>query len=147
MKFSLLIGRILFGGYFLFSGLNHFIGMSRLAPYAKSHGVPMPELAVAFTGALIVLGGLSVLLGFMPRIGLTLIILFLIPVTLWMHNFWTVTDPQQRMMEMTNFLKNSALLGACFGLIAIPVPWPSSVATKRQVQRETDWLTGRRIPH
>lgn len=147
MKLSLLLGRILFGGYFLFSGLNHFLGMSRLVPYASSHGVPMPELAVAFSGALIVLGGLSVLLGFMPRVGLTLIILFLVPVTLVMHNFWAVSDPQARMIEMGNFLKNFALLGACFGLMALPVPWAASVAPKRQIQSETDWLTGRRIPH
>ena len=34
MRFSLWLGRILFGGYFFFSGLNHFINLNKLAPYA-----------------------------------------------------------------------------------------------------------------
>ena len=151
MTFSLWLGRMLFGGYFFFSGLNHFINLSQMAPYAAAKGVPMPELAVAFSGALLVLGGLSVLLGFMPRVGLTLIILFLVPVTLMMHNFWAVEDPQARMAEMTHFLKNIGLLGASFAMIALPVPWPGSVMGRRQQRRvvepATDWHTGRRIPH
>jgi uncharacterized membrane protein YphA (DoxX/SURF4 family) len=149
MRFSLWLGRVLFGGYFFFSGLNHFINMKQLAPYAASKGVPIPELAVAFTGALIVLGGLSVLLGFMPRVGLTLIVLFLIPVTLVMHNFWALQEPE-RMAQMVHFLKNTGLLGACFAMIALPVPWPGSVWAKRQKEKTThpptDWLTGRRLP-
>lgn len=149
MRFSLWLGRILFGGYFFFSGLNHFINMNRLAGYAASKGVPMPELAVAISGALIVLGGLSVIFGFMPRVGLTLIVLFLIPVSLIMHNFWAEAEPQ-RMSDMVNFLKNMGLLGACFSMMALPVPWPGSVMKKRQQEKAahppTDWLTGRRLP-
>lgn len=150
MKFSLWLGRILFGGYFFVSGLNHFINLKGLAQYAASKGVPMPELAVAFTGALILLGGLSVLLGFMPRVGLTLIILFLVPVTLVMHDFWALEEPE-RMAQMVQFLKNTGLLGACFAMIALPVPWPGSVMARRQQPKtqelRTDWLTGRRLPH
>jgi putative oxidoreductase len=90
------------------------------------------------------------LLGFMPRVGLSLIILFLVPVTLIMHNFWAVPD-QARMAETTNFLKNTGLLGACFAMMALPVPWPGSIMARRQQVRaaepKTDWLTGRRIPH
>ena len=149
MRFSLWLGRILFGGYFFFSGLNHFVNLSKLTQYAASKGVPMPELAVAFSGALILLGGLSVLLGFMPRVGLTLIALFLVPVTLMIHNFWALAEPE-RMMQLGQFLKNMGLLGACFAMMALPVPWPGSVWAKRQKAKAehppTDWLTGRRLP-
>ncbi|MDP2269179.1 MAG: DoxX family membrane protein [Archangium sp.] len=147
MKTILLLGRILFGGYFLFSGLNHFISMNAMAGYAASKGVPMPHLAVAFSGMLILLGGLSVLLGFLPRVGLTLIMLFLVPVTLVMHNFWAIGDPQARIMEMTHFLKNTGLVGAALSMMALPLPWPNSVSAGRRTEAGTDWLTGRQVHH
>ncbi len=147
MKTLLLLGRILFGGYFLFSGLNHFVSMNAMAAYAASKGVPMPHLAVAFSGALILIGGLSVLLGFLPRVGLSLIMLFLVPVTLVMHNFWAIEDPQARIMEMSTFLKNTGLIGASLAMMALPLPWPNSVSAGRRTEAGTDWLTGRRIPH
>ena len=55
-----LLARVLFGGVLAFMGLNHFTGLDDMAGYAGSKGVPAPRLAVAFTGGLLVLGGLSV---------------------------------------------------------------------------------------
>ena len=46
----LYIGRILFGGYFAFSGFNHFKMLDMMSGYAKSKGAPMPKLSVAFSG-------------------------------------------------------------------------------------------------
>ena len=44
-----------------------------------------------------------------------------------MHDFWKQQDPQQRQMEMIQFAKNLALLGATFALIGIEEPWPVSL--------------------
>jgi putative oxidoreductase len=126
-NWTLLLGRLLFGGFFLFSGVNHLTEVKSLAGYAGSHGVPSPELAVVGSGLLILLGGLSVLLGVAPRVGLALIVLFLFPVTFVMHAFWSVADAQARMPEMINFMKNMALSGAALGLMAVPIPWPFSL--------------------
>jgi putative oxidoreductase len=41
----LLIGRIAFGGFFIYSGVNHFIGFAMMTQYAKLKGVPFPALA------------------------------------------------------------------------------------------------------
>jgi putative oxidoreductase len=120
----LLIGRILYGGFFLISGFNHFAKMSSYKPYVASKGVPTPAVAVLGSGLLILLGGLSVLLGFWPHIGLLLIVVFLLGVTPKMHAFWGVTDPMARMGEQINFMKNVALLGAALAMAAIPHPWP-----------------------
>jgi putative oxidoreductase len=150
MSTLLLIGRILFGGYFLFSGINHFLNLQGMSAYAASHGVPMPQLAIALTGAMLLFGGLSVLLGFVPRIGLFVLLLFLVPVTFVMHNFWAVEDPGARMAEMSNFLKNLALTGATLGLMAIVVPWPASVDNRRLKggrQQRGEWMPGREVPH
>lgn len=124
----LLIGRIFYGGFFLISGVNHFTKMNSYKPYAASKGVPAPGVAVAFSGLLILLGGLSVLLGFWPYIGLLLIVVFLLGTTPKMHNFWGVSDPTAKMGEQVNFMKNVALLGAALAMAAIPQPWPISLA-------------------
>lgn len=123
MDILFLVGRILFGGFFIFNGINHFQRLAMMSNYAKSKGVPLPSLAVALTGILLVLGGLSILLGAFPIVGIILLALFLIPTSFMMHNFWTITDPQMKMGEMVNFMKNMALLGALFMFLAIPVPW------------------------
>jgi uncharacterized membrane protein YphA (DoxX/SURF4 family) len=82
---------------------------------------------VAFTGSLLVLGGLSFILGVYPVVGVILLAAFLLPVSFMMHNFWNITDVQQKMGERTNFLKNMALLGAVLMTLAIPRPWPFSI--------------------
>lgn len=46
MKAPFLIGRILFGGFFLYNGINHLRSAKDMAPYAGAKGVPAPELAV-----------------------------------------------------------------------------------------------------
>ena len=124
IQVAFLIGRILFGGYFLYNGLNHFRMRKMMAPYAASKGVPAADTAVLGSGLLILLGGLSILLGIRPHVGAGLIVIFLLGVTPKMHNFWAVTDPNQRMMEMVNFTKNLALIGAALMSIAVPRPWP-----------------------
>lgn len=129
MDILFLLGRILYGGYFVFNGINHFAKLDMMAQYAAMKKVPAPKLAVAGTGALLLLGGLSVLLGAWPQWGLWLIVVFLVGVTPQMHNFWAVTDPMQRMGEMVNFTKNVALLGAALMLmnVAAMQPWPYSL--------------------
>jgi len=147
MGWVLLIGRVVFGGYFFYSGLNHFLQMKQMAAYAATHGVP--AVMIPLTGALLLIGGLHVLLGVMPRFGLSLLVAFLIPVTLIMHAFWLVPDPQQRMSEVVNFTKNAALIGACFGIMAVPVPWPYSVDAwlRRRTGRRPSTPLGRPLPH
>jgi putative oxidoreductase len=120
----LLIGRILYGGFFLISGMNHFTRISSYKQYVGSKGIPAPSLAVVGSGLLIFLGGLSVLLGLWPYVGLLLIAIFLVGTTPTMHAFWKVSEPMAKMADQINFMKNLALLGAALAMVAIPQPWP-----------------------
>jgi len=49
MKAPFLIGRILFGGYFRYNGINHVRNRSSLSQYAGAKNVPKPDLAVTPT--------------------------------------------------------------------------------------------------
>jgi putative oxidoreductase len=79
--------------------------------YAAAHGVPMASFLVPMSGVIALLGGLSILLGFWGRCGGWLIVLFLVPVTLTMHNFWAVTDAAAAATQQIAFMKNLAMLG------------------------------------
>jgi uncharacterized membrane protein YphA (DoxX/SURF4 family) len=85
--------------------------------------VPYARLAEIGTGLMLVVGGASVLLGIVPIVGLTVLILFLLSTLITMHDFWNMKDPQQRAAEQVNFLKNVALIGASVALMYGASDW------------------------
>ncbi len=112
MRYLPLIGRILYSLIFVVGGMGHFANLDAMSQYAASKGVPLPSVAVLVTGAMIVLGGLSILLGYKPKIGAILLVVFLLPTSFIMHNFWAIEDPMQSQVEMAMFMKNLSMLGA-----------------------------------
>jgi uncharacterized membrane protein YphA (DoxX/SURF4 family) len=126
-EYILLLSRVILGFYFLFNSFNHFRNLNSLAGWVQSKNVPAPRLMVALTGILLLIGGLSILLGVYIEIGILALTLFFLPVTFVMHDFWRETDPQMKMMQMINFMKNLALWGAILALLFIPKPWPFSL--------------------
>src|SRR5437016_11759432 len=93
MQYLFLAGRVLYGGFFVLAGIDHFRLVGMMTPYAAAKGIPAPRLAVLGSGSLIVLGGLSTLLGARPNWGRLLLTAFVVPPSLLMHNYWTATDP------------------------------------------------------
>lgn len=123
MEILFLIGRIIYGGFFIMMGLNHFMQAGNMIPYAQSKNVPAPQVAVYGSGVLLLIGGLSILLAFQTIIGVLALVVFLLPTSIMMHNFWAIDDPQQKMVEMTQFMKNMALMGAALMFLMI-TNWP-----------------------
>jgi putative oxidoreductase len=112
------LARALFGALFILAGLGHFDPKS--IAFAQSQGVPLAVLAVPLSGLMALTGGLSILLGYRARIGASLLIAFLLPVTFLMHRFWSVADPMMAQTQLAMFMKNMALVGGalliiCFG--------------------------------
>jgi putative oxidoreductase len=117
-----LLGRLFFVSIFLMAGPNHFAHQT--IAYAASQGVPMASIAVPFSGLLALVGGLSIALGYRAKLGAWLLALFLIGVTPMMHNFWTVSDPMARQMQMIMFMKNVAMLGGALLITQLGAgPW------------------------
>src|SRR5215470_2072518 len=104
-----LTARVLYTAIFVLSGLTHF--SSQVIGYAASAGVPFASLAVPAAGVLALAGGLSILLGYRAKIGAWLLVAFLVPVTLMLHNFWAVKDPMMHQIQFAMFMKNLALIG------------------------------------
>ncbi|MBV9609047.1 MAG: DoxX family protein [Acidobacteria bacterium] len=131
MKVPFLLGRAIFGGFFLYNGINHFVQHKTLSQYAKSKNVPMADVGVAVSGVALIVGGTSILLGVKPKLGAAALIAFLASVSPTMHDFWHAEDATQRMNDTINFAKNMALLGGSLALLAVEEPWPASVSTRR----------------
>jgi putative oxidoreductase len=110
------IGRVVFGGFFLYSGINHFLHRDHMAQYTKAKGVPQPEAAVIASGALLTLAGASLIFGFKPKLGSAAVSTFLATASPLMHDFWKNDDPAARQNDLIHFSKNIALLGAALAL-------------------------------
>lgn len=104
-----LLGRFLFVLIFLRSGVTNFF--KETIAYGTSHGVPLAWLAVPAAGVLALAGGLSVLLGYRAKLGAWLIVVFLVPASLTMHNFWVATDPAVSQTQFFMFMNNVSMLG------------------------------------
>jgi uncharacterized membrane protein YphA (DoxX/SURF4 family) len=90
-----LIGRLVVGGMYLWSGITNLVELDGKVGYAASKGLPAPALFVTLASLLLIAGGISIVTGVRPRLGVAAIAVFLIPVTLIMHNFWALTGMQQ----------------------------------------------------
>lgn len=119
LNIAFVLGQVLFGGYFLFAGLSHFRNMSGMTAYASAKGIPVPKLAVVVTGVMLVVGGLGIIVNIYSAIALALIILFLLGVTFVMHNFWSMPDSDQKMVQKLFFARNIGLLGASLMLFVL----------------------------
>lgn len=145
MKTPFLIGRILFGGFFLYNGIHHLLERKNMAAYTATKGVPAPELAVTATAVPLLAGGASLLLGVKPKMGAVAILGFLAGVSPIMHDFWRNQDPTERNNNMISFMKNMALAGAALALMGVDEPWEASVPVGRPGMLEKARSVARRI--
>lgn len=145
MKAPFLIGRLIFGGFFLCNGINHLKNHKTMAPYAQSKGVPNPEAAVTLAAIPLIVGGTSMLLGIKPKLGALAILGFLVGVSPIMHDFWRNEDPNERTSNLINFAKNAALAGGALALMGVDEPWEASVPVAQPSLGEKLRVIGRRI--
>jgi putative oxidoreductase len=130
-QYLFLAGRVLFSWMFIVSGFNHLTKMGMMAQYSASQGVPAPTLAVAVTGLMLLAGGFSILLGYKPRWGAVLLVVFLVPTAVIMHRFWGVADPMMAQNQMAHFWKNIVMAGGALMIYYFatvhPERWPYSL--------------------
>lgn len=103
------LGRAAFAATFVVFAPANFAPES--AAWAAQQGVPLARVLVPLAGLISLAGGLSVLLGYRARLGAWLLVLFLVPVTVMMHNFWAMKDPMMAQMQLGFFMGNLSRLG------------------------------------
>jgi putative oxidoreductase len=110
MRYIVLAGRVLFVLIFIIATPRHFSHEG--IQHAADLGAPLASVLVPLSGVMAILGGLSVAIGYKARWGAWLLVAFLVPVTLVMHSFWRVQDPELHRVQVSMFGKNLSMLGA-----------------------------------
>ncbi len=120
------VGRLMIAVIFLLSALgNKVLNFSSVAEVMASKGMPqniilgIPAHKYLLSGAIVflIVGGISVAIGFKARLGAFMLLLFLLAATYYFHDFWNAESDQQP-AEMIQFLKNLALSGTMLFIIA-----------------------------
>lgn len=122
------LGRLLFAAIFIASAPMHF--SQETIDMATSRGVPLASLAIPASGLLELAGGLSILLGYRAKLGAWALVLFLVPVTLMMHQFWAAPNQEAAAIQLAMFMKNLSLIGGAL-LITQFGSGPMSLDTRR----------------
>ena len=113
------LGRVLLSAIFFMSALGNKIPkFNDVAGYMAAEGVPAPKILLAGAIVFLIVGSISVIVGYKARLGAALLLIFLVLATYYFHDFWQVEDAMARQQEMIQFMKNSALMGAMLMIIA-----------------------------
>ena len=93
------------------------------------------EQVVRISGAVQVVGGSLLALGWWPRLAAAAIAATLVPTTLAGHRFWEAEDEQQRKQQRIHFLKNISMLGGLLITAADTAGSPSLAWRSRHAAR------------
>ncbi len=115
-QYGPLLGRILLSVIFIIAGFHKITGFEQTAGYMASKGLPMVNVLLVLTIIIELGGGLMILVGWQARWAATAIFLFLIPVTLVFHPFWSF-EGQEMTQNFQSFFKNLAIMGGMLYLM------------------------------
>lgn len=101
---------ILLGIFFLLNGLNHFFNSQIIEEYAEKRSLFASGIMVKLSGALLVVGGLSLITGYFMLIGIIGLCIFLLTASFTIHKFWALHNRESVMMESMHFAKNWAII-------------------------------------
>lgn len=116
-QFAPLAGRILISIIFIMSGISKITGFAGTSGWMASKGLPMPDVLLAASIVIELGAAAMIVLGFKARWGAAALFLWMIPVTLVFHNYWTMPAAEQQMQSIM-FFKNLGLMGGMLFIMA-----------------------------
>jgi putative oxidoreductase len=139
--FLSLVARLMIAAIFLSSAvMNKIPQFNAVAEMMADKGVPQPKILLAGAIAFLILGSVSLILGFRARLGALLLLAFLAAATHYFHAFWKLppdTAAETIRNEQIAFMKNLALMGTMVFLLANGAgPW--SLDARRGAATEPD---------
>jgi putative oxidoreductase len=139
--FLSLVARLMITAIFLSSAvMNKIPQFNGVAEVMAAKGVPQPKILLAGAIAFLILGSVSLILGFRARLGALLLLAFLAAATYYFHAFWKLpadTAAETLRDEQIAFMKNLALMGTMVLIMANGAgPW--SLDARRAAPIESD---------
>ena len=112
------LGRLLLCTIFFMAAVGNKIPhFSNVAKIMESVGVPAPQFMLAGAIVFLLVGSLSVIVGYKARIGAVLLLTFLVLASYYFHPFWKL-DGQAQQEQMIHFMKNLSMMGAMLFIVA-----------------------------
>ncbi len=106
------LGRLGLCAIFLTSAAGgHIPNYEATIQQMTSHGVPSPQVLLPGALAFMLVGSLSVILGYRARFGALLLLIFLALASYYFHNFWDL-EGDTKQQQMIHFFKNASIMGA-----------------------------------
>jgi putative oxidoreductase len=120
-------GRVMLCTIFLLAAVgNQIPHFHSVAEMMAKQGIPYPKVALVGAIVFLLVGSVSIIVGYKARLGALLLLIFLGLAAYYFHNFWAVADPVVYQDQMAHFLKNLSMMGAMLLIIAVG-PGPMSL--------------------
>lgn len=113
-----LIGRIFLSAIFIFEAIDSMLFFGKTKDAMTEHGLNWNQDLLLY-GAIFMLtmGGIMVLLGYRSTLGALLLLLYWVPVTMIVHDFWNAQTNLDLRNESILFMKNFAIIGGLLMLV------------------------------
>jgi putative oxidoreductase len=112
------LAHLLLSVTFILGGSRAFLQPGDRVKKVANVGIPEPELAVKVNGASMVLGGVALGLGILPRLTAAMLIIALIPTTIVGHAFWKEETEAGKKNQQIQFAKNLSIIGGLLLVLA-----------------------------
>lgn len=112
------LGRALLSGMFIRGGYHAAKEPGGRVAMVEKAGLPQAEFLVKLDGTLMAIGGIFLALGIKPKHAALLLAVCLIPTTYVGHAFWDQETEQASDQQLTQFMKNTAMLGGLISVLA-----------------------------
>ena len=123
-----LLGRICLAVIFLFEAYDSFRYFDETKQQMAEHGlVWQQDLLLSCAIMALLLGGILLLIGYRTTFGTILLLLYWVPVTFLVRDFWNQPPPELRLQSIL-FMKNLAVIG---GLLIVMVNGSGRYSIKR----------------
>ena len=116
---SPMLGRAILACFFLSEAYVRAVDWDGTVTLLALAGVPSPPLALFIAVSSMVLGGLSLLLGFRTRLGALALFAFTVAASVLFYDYWNLANPQARADAYAIFARNIAIAGGLLVLIGM----------------------------
>ncbi|NGX61036.1 MAG: Inner membrane protein YphA [Chlamydiae bacterium] len=116
-------GRFLISLIFILAGTGKFFDFGGAVEALRQMGIHGAGVYAVLGLILELVGGILVLLGWYTRLGVYLLMIFLLPTTLIFHGFWNYSGPEMA-LQLSIFLKNLTIYGGLLYILSYgPGKW------------------------
>jgi putative oxidoreductase len=113
-----LIGRIFLSAIFIFEAIDSTLFFGKTKDVMTEHGLNWSQdFLLSSAIFMLAMGGLMVLFGYRSTLGAIMLLMYWVPVTFIVHDFWNCAQSADLREQSILFMKNIAIIGGLLMLV------------------------------